>query len=455
MSHAAAGTRSLRRRFRQNVRAKQRQVGCWPIYLPSTRPLLLDCSVIWGSRMQKHFPCRLEARDDEVFYSIVNRVSRRRVYPSSRAFAHALLGDEKVTKAFFRRAPWGVKELADVLASTPAALYQKHTLLPFWEWGARLALPADDWAMRLQGKDALERRYHYSQLWAGEAAPRFCIHCVAADIVTYGEPHYRRRHQLPGVLVCTEHHDWLVNRCDRCGWESSRSRLEYPPIRCACGKRFFPRRPKFAASLVVESEYAKWCSELLEYELGSRKFPRRHVLRELAAYSGIQTWTKRDEPRMEEADKLARSRKSKVLRGWGRFVRRVSLANTVHVLEPVLEVDEGQQTHPVELLLGLKALMGDINVVDAVLSSERRLMAASIWQQRWNLLPGQATEERVALLSELLTKRAPDLKATSISELDRKLAAELGITRAAVLRYRVLSAQLNRKFRTLRPDLYS
>lgn len=34
---------------------------------------------------------------------------------------------------------------------------------------------------------------------------RFCARCVSDDMVRYGETYWRRAHQLPGVLVCTQH----------------------------------------------------------------------------------------------------------------------------------------------------------------------------------------------------------------------------------------------------------
>jgi hypothetical protein len=38
---------------------------------------------------------------------------------------------------------------------------------------------------------------------------RFCLKCALEDEVLYGEPYWHRNHQLPGVLVCTKHGEFL------------------------------------------------------------------------------------------------------------------------------------------------------------------------------------------------------------------------------------------------------
>src|SRR4030042_7010586 len=40
---------------------------------------------------------------------------------------------------------------------------------------------------------------------------RYCPECVSEDFERWGETYWRRTHQLPGVLVCTDHKGGLAN----------------------------------------------------------------------------------------------------------------------------------------------------------------------------------------------------------------------------------------------------
>ena len=40
---------------------------------------------------------------------------------------------------------------------------------------------------------------------------KYCPSCVTADIEMFGETYWRRNQQLPGMMICLQHHQWLQN----------------------------------------------------------------------------------------------------------------------------------------------------------------------------------------------------------------------------------------------------
>lgn len=403
--------------------------------------------------MRLHIPSSFEGYDEEMFFSISNRVFRRCGHPSSASFAHALVGPTCDTYEFFRKVPRGVYQVADVVGLTVSELFQRHTLLPYWEWASRTPLPSIGWQQTLAAR--APRHQYYSANWRAVQPLQFCVQCIEEDISRYGEPFWRRAHQLPGVRICPQHEIWLSSCCPRCGWRASISQMAYPPQWCTCGMCFRPRRPDDAQSRSVEVTFAKWSATLLTYKIGSRQLRLRFSLRAMAASAGVPTWTKRSSPDVRSADEFLRSRRCKLFDASGSLLRRVLTIRFGHVLLPALVTDVGQVFHPAEVLLCVKALLGsDADASRSLCDFEGLVRSPDKWVEVWRGLPGGATRERAMLLGTLAAKLGSNLQADSVRAFETALASQLGLTRAAVARYRRGVPELNRHLAKVRPDLF-
>lgn len=102
---------------------------------------------------------------------------------------------------------------------------------------------------------------------------RFCPQCVEAELHQYGESHWRRAHQLPGVAICLEHHCTLLHTS-----LSLRSSVPMPPPHEVTGEPLtfgVPERVQLAiarwsvASLEVRPEQGKHTAKWF-YETANR-----------------------------------------------------------------------------------------------------------------------------------------------------------------------------------------
>ena len=404
--------------------------------------------------MTLHLAAPLEPYPDEVSFSIALRTWRRSGLPSATRFIAIAQGTALAdADTLFRRVPALVPQLATATSMSSAELFQRHTLVPYWEWASRQPL-GENWCGTLLAGAPSERQY-FSWCWRQEAGPSFCLDCHEKDVIHLGEPYLRRAHQLPGVLVCQEHQSWLVNSCAKCAWASARSNLEYPRQRCRCGAWLRSVRPAQAGSLRAELEFARWSAQLLAYPMGTRRHPIRDSLRVLAGRAGLVVKNGFPWPTQDEMDAVVSARRSQVLRDAERFLSRVTTNLGAHVLSPMKEYQRARMPHPVEVLLCVKALAGDSDPVEDILSTQAELSARSPWQERWLAIGPRETPKRHELLLQLVEECAPSFVGWNVEELETHLGAQLGITQKAFERHRRLSAALDARLRELRKDLFS
>lgn len=152
--------------------------------------------------------------DDELLYSIV-----------ARYFTHVGGARGSIVEQLFGRR--GVRAQVDLPSSlgrfseNAAALWgltaeeiaERYTLLPYYTYYANVMLKKrameaikSDSGMGLHSKLGINTsRVKVPQFL------RYCPECVSEDFERWGETYWRRTHQLPGVLVCTDHKGVLAN----------------------------------------------------------------------------------------------------------------------------------------------------------------------------------------------------------------------------------------------------
>lgn len=83
--------------------------------------------------------------------------------------------------------------------------------------------------------------------------PYFCSLCLISDLSNFGEPYWRRSHQLPTVYYCPTHHIPLQNKCTGCSISNltgGKNLMPLPSMVCSCGYDY----RKQENSLVFSSE---------------------------------------------------------------------------------------------------------------------------------------------------------------------------------------------------------
>lgn len=67
---------------------------------------------------------------------------------------------------------------------------------------------------------------------------RFCPKCIEYDIRVFGEPYWHRKHQVPGVTVCSIHKISLCETCPtcNCSWEIENLNYICLDSECTCGE---------------------------------------------------------------------------------------------------------------------------------------------------------------------------------------------------------------------------
>jgi len=158
-------------------------------------------------------PARLpKPLPDETLYSLFARIHWLNDYDNARECCAMLLGDgerlrvadsrfdpvhfDSATRGFYG----GVQQLLTKM--TPIGFFQRLGTHPSVEIPRRLR-PDDADALALSnGLATLSNgRAH---LW------RWCPSCLKRDHDIYGVAYWHRKHQLPGVVVCNEHHTSLI-----------------------------------------------------------------------------------------------------------------------------------------------------------------------------------------------------------------------------------------------------
>ncbi|WP_240675870.1 TnsD family transposase [Ammoniphilus sp. CFH 90114] len=149
---------------------------------------------------------------DELLYSGIARYHQRMSNPSFKQTIEDLYGDRKVSSAV--DLPSHLQRLADCLDTgyTVEKLLKEHTLLPYY-----ISFLAEESASKANcimkaGQPWGAVHAHLGLIACRVKNPsylRYCSACYIEDIKEYGEPYWHRVHQLPGVLVCPQHHKAL------------------------------------------------------------------------------------------------------------------------------------------------------------------------------------------------------------------------------------------------------
>jgi len=391
--------------------------------------------------------------EDELFVSLCNRVWRRTGEPSSNRFSMRVNQDSNSSYFLFRRAPQGLRALADALGIDPLALIHRHTLIPYWESVSPIPLNAQQY-LNLLKSDHVNARYRLNS-WQRQKM-QFCIKCVQEDTEKLGEPIWRRCHQLPGVTVCVKHNCWLTRTCDSCGWTTSVRFLTYPPLACPNGHKLVPQQREQTLGLKGEAAFAQWSLDLLDYRLGERTGQLLATLRNFAATRGLRPW-RRGEWSGDAADELLRRHEHPLLKDSHRLVSRVSNAPYHHVMDPALRSAPAGRPHPVAVLFCVKAIAGpNCDVLATLKEAEPRVTIPrpNDWRGQWESLPTNATQQRREFLTRFFADRAPRAKAGTVGQLEEALGKELGLGGGSMHRYRVLFPELSQGLRRLRPEIW-
>ena len=150
---------------------------------------------------------------DELFYSLCARYSRRMGYPDAKTLTQNVLGSRNALAVVDLPA-----HLENFYTALPKGYFDSvhhiidnHTLLPFYK-----PFMATEQAKKIEnamlgGADTHLGSGLMASLVSVPAWLRYCPVCVEEDRVDFGEPYWRRLHQLPGCSVCPVHNMFLEN----------------------------------------------------------------------------------------------------------------------------------------------------------------------------------------------------------------------------------------------------
>ncbi|WP_408611872.1 TniQ family protein [Chitiniphilus purpureus] len=139
---------------------------------------------------------------DEVIGSVLVRAIRHTGLPSKRLLA-LVYGSHRDSTSFLMVG--AAARVGAFAGMDPEELVQRHTMFPY----AVAFMPADVRAALMAKVLGLRADESLSSLTksisAGVPFKRVCVACIADDLERWGEPYWRRAHQLPAVLFCAEH----------------------------------------------------------------------------------------------------------------------------------------------------------------------------------------------------------------------------------------------------------
>jgi hypothetical protein len=143
---------------------------------------------------------------DELLSSVWIRSVRRAGLPIGVA-TRAVTG-RKWAPGFFQVSH--VADLGPLLGTTPVELLWRHTVFPYATafFGETVFVKTLATALGTGGTAACMGAVTQG---VSDQVPfrRFCVQCAREDRARWGESYWRREHNLPGVLVCTVHHQVL------------------------------------------------------------------------------------------------------------------------------------------------------------------------------------------------------------------------------------------------------
>lgn len=145
---------------------------------------------------------------DEIFYSTLSRYWLRCGCPAPRSTTEELYGIRTSSSVL---TPHYLSRITSLLPAgaglTSDYFINNTTVYPYFH----PFLPAERGKIFLAYMKASQHSHDYFSLGMGKmrrpktTCLRFCRHCWLEEQETYGEPYWKRLHQLPGVLICPNH----------------------------------------------------------------------------------------------------------------------------------------------------------------------------------------------------------------------------------------------------------
>jgi len=152
---------------------------------------------------------------DELIYSVWGRFGMYFALNGRKTVSRALYGDGSLAistllPARLERLRWLIEESWGMTLEAAAL---QHTILPFYllaDWPGR---PATQDILAAVCRDVASQLFKTLGITAATvrapAVLRYCPACVRQDRELHGEAYWHRQHQLPGVMVCSEHAELL------------------------------------------------------------------------------------------------------------------------------------------------------------------------------------------------------------------------------------------------------
>ena len=152
---------------------------------------------------------------DEILYSVLCRYWIRAGRPSPQSVAEDFYGVKRNSSILMPRYLGRIVSLFPVSSGMGVEFFLKHTtIFPYFR---PFLTPKRADAYRGYLSNSMpESKSLYFSLGMGKLRYprtnylRFCVECWKEDLKKYGEPYWRRLHQLPGVTVCPVHHEPLM-----------------------------------------------------------------------------------------------------------------------------------------------------------------------------------------------------------------------------------------------------
>lgn len=171
-------------------------------------------------------------RPDELLYSVLARFSWRLQITGGKRLNLILFGTTGVNALceLPRRLDLLRSRIPSIHPLSRANLLQEFTLSPFF--APFLEPRRADALAEVLLSNAGQHRVRRSYATDRKAGFRACPKCVAEDLAYDGEPYWRRVHQVPGVIVCSQHRMFLVET-DVAKPAEERQLYRLPPIKLA------------------------------------------------------------------------------------------------------------------------------------------------------------------------------------------------------------------------------
>jgi hypothetical protein len=142
-------------------------------------------------------------RDDELLTSALVRTCRRAGLPVTTVMRW-LTGSRKFTPGFFQICH--LERIAELSSCSPACLLWEHSVFPYATAFYSDIIFEKHWVRAHSiGKVASGIASTIQNVSCYSTMRRYCPKCVAEDTAAWGEAHWRRSHNLPGVVVCVTH----------------------------------------------------------------------------------------------------------------------------------------------------------------------------------------------------------------------------------------------------------